>query len=128
MKNQSALEYFIVSSIILSMIIITFSFAYRESFSNIFTANVRQIDVNVQKIIYYSQVVYSQGYPAKYTLTLNFPLETKIYNSSKNLIVEYGKNRFVYPMDFSIFVNESFFGYQKISIEAKENYVEIKRV
>lgn len=128
MKVQSALEYFIVSSFILSVILIGFSLAFRESFSSISQANLRQIDLNIQKIIFYSQSVYSQGYPAKYTLTLNFPIETKIYNISNSLIVEYSKNKFVYPLDFKIVVNESFSGLQKIEIVAENDYVKIRKV
>lgn len=128
MKNQSSIEYFLVSGFILLIIIIGFSFAYKETFSQIFQANIKQIEINIEKILYYCEFVYSQGNPAKYTLNLNFPIKTKIYNFSTYLIIEYENNRIVYPIKFNILVNESFLGLEKIEIKAEENYVKVKKI
>lgn len=128
MKTQSSLEYFLVSGFILLIIVIGFSFAYRESFNQIFQSNIKQIEINIERILYYSEFVYSQGKPAKYTLRLNFPIKTKIYNISDSIVVEYENNRLAYPIRFNILVNDSFFGIEKVEILAEENYVKIKKV
>ncbi|MEM5832647.1 MAG: hypothetical protein QXE43_00490 [Candidatus Aenigmatarchaeota archaeon] len=128
MKIQSALEYLLISSFVLTIIIIGFSFAFRESMHQIFQINIRQIEVNIQRIIYYSELVFSQDAPAKYTLKLNFPIETKIYNISNVLIAEYSNNKISYPLNFNIFVNESFFGFISIEIKNEGNYVKIKKI
>ncbi|MEM0243229.1 MAG: hypothetical protein QXT34_02150 [Candidatus Aenigmatarchaeota archaeon] len=129
MKSQSALEYFLVSSFVMLVIILGFSYAFRESLSKTMEINLRQIEINIQKIIYYSEMVYSQGEPAKYVLKLNFPMETKVYNITNNTIaVECEKNNFYYILKFSVSVNESFFGNERIEIAAIKDYVRIKKV
>lgn len=127
MKIQSALEYLLVSGFVLIVVVIGFSFALKESLSQVSELNLRQIDINVQKIMFYSELVNSQGEPAKYSMILNFPLKTRIFNISNTIVIEYLNNRIAYPFKFKVYVNETFFGQEKIEIKAEKNYVKIEK-
>lgn len=128
MKVQSSIEYLLVSSFIL--IIITILFVFSQSFlsSKQTEANSLIIEKNIREILGEAELVYLQGYPAKLTLNLNFPFETKILCNNFTLEYQYLNNKISLSTKFPIFCNISLHGIEKIVIKAEIDYVNITKV
>ncbi len=131
-KAQVAIEYLIVVTIallLLSPLIITSQKSISDLNREI--ANLKAFNA-LYKIKEASDIVYSQGPPSKMTIYVSLPLQTRdIFASNNMLIIELGPQDMIthilVNMDYNVTVNgtPNPRGMQKVTLEAKENYVNI---
>ncbi len=126
MKLQVSLEYILVTSFFISIVLSAFVFLYHQYYSSQSEYYSAVIEKNIKEISDLAEIIYIQGQPAKITLELNFPKLTKIKCENDTIYYEYENVKNFIKGNYIAVCNLNLVAIQKIIIESKENYVEIK--
>lgn len=127
MKIQVSIEYLLVTSFFLTLIIIVFPFVYSQFQSAQKEYYFSLIEENINKISSLSEIIYSQGYPAKVSIELNFPKITNLTCSNNKIYYEYENRKSFVSGNYNVSCSLTLYGISKIIIESNINgYVEIK--